>query len=421
MTSSPPGPPPSSIDEAVPRALRVAAAWGWRLIVLTVVGYGISWVLLQVPVLLTATMVALLLAVLLGPVALWLHRRVRLHRGLAAVISVLLAAAIAGGLLALVGQRIASGVTHVHLDLTGGVGQVQAWLSQGPLHLRPEQVQRVFSEIQNWISQHTTNLTQGAFRVGSSAVDTVVGTFLCLVTTVIFLADGRRIWTFLIGGVPLGERVRIDTAFRSGWRSLSAYIHTQFLVAALDAVLVGVGAAILGSPFAMAMAILVFVSAFVPVIGVVFGGGIAILATLVIQGWVAALVLLAIVVGVQQLESHVLQPFLMGRAVALHPLAVIFAVTAGSMMFGVVGALFAVPLLAMANAGIRTYAQVTARRRVRPTSPSDAPPARPGEPPVAGAGEPPVDGPGEPPVDGPGEPPVDGPGEPPVDGGTSAR
>lgn len=383
MTTSPPAPPPSSIDEAVPRALRVAAAWGWRLIVLTVVGYGISWVLLQIPILVTATMVALLLAVLLGPMVAWLHRRARLHRGLAAVISVLLTAAVAGGLLALVGQRIASGVTHLHLDLYGGVGQVQTWLSQGPLHLRPVQVDRVFTEIQNWISQHTANLTQGAFRVGSSALDTVIGTFLCLITTIIFLADGRRIWTFLIGGFALGERVRIDTAFRSGWRSLSAYIHTQLLVAALDALLVWVGAVILGSPFATAMAILVFVSAFVPVIGVVFGGAIAILTTLLVQGWVPALVLLAIVTGVQQLESHVLQPFLMGRAVALHPLAVIFAVTAGSMMFGVVGALFAVPTLAMANAGIRTYVQVGARRRPTEASPpasTTGPPADGGTP-----------------------------------------
>lgn len=411
MTTSPSAPPPTAIDEAVPRALRIAAAWGWRLIVLTVVGYGVSWVLRQVPILVTATMVALLLAVLLGPLVAWLHRRARLHRGLAAVISVLLTAAIAGGLLALVGQRIASGVTHSHLDFSGSVLNFQTWLSQGPLHLRPGQIDRVLLEIQNWFSQHTTNLTQGAFRVGSSAIDTIVGTFLCLITTSMFLADGRRIWTFLIGGFPLGSRVRIDAAFRSGWRSLSAYMHTQLLVAALDAVLVGTGAAILGSPFAMAMAILVFITAFVPVIGVVFGGGVAIITILLFQGWVPALVMLAIVTGVQQLESHVLQPFLMGRAVALHPLAVIFTVTAGSMMFGVVGALFAVPTLAMANAGIRTYAKVATRRPTvpptepSPTAPSPATPPSPTTPP----GDDAPDGPGGPSGPVTGGPDADGP------------
>ncbi|QGF23845.1 AI-2E family transporter [Raineyella fluvialis] len=362
MSTSTPEPTSASIDEAIPRGLRIAAAWGWRLIVLVAVGYGVSWVFEQIPILVTATMVALLLAVLLGPMVTWLHRRVRLHRGVAAVISVLLTAAVAGGLLAIVGHRIASGVTHSHLDFSGSLLQFQTWLSSGPLHLRPGQIARVFTEVQTWVSQHTTNLTQGAFRVGSSAVDSVVGTFLCLITTIMFLADGRRIWIFLIGGFPIESRVRIDAAFRSGWRSLSAYIHTQLLVAALDALLVGTGAAILGSPFAMAMAILVFVTAFVPVIGVVFGGAVAILTILVFQGWVPALVMLAIVTGVQQLESHILQPFLMGRAVALHPLAVIFAVTAGTMMFGAVGALFAVPTLAMANAGIRTYARTSARR-----------------------------------------------------------
>ena len=361
-----PHPVPPSVDEAVPRTLRVAAAWGWRLIVVTIVGYGVWRVLARVPVLVFATLVALLLTVLLGPIVTWLHRRSRLPRGLWSLLTVVFTAALAAGVLTWVGSRIAAGVSRTHVDVTGARERLQHWLSDGPLHLRPDQLGTALTQLQTWFTQHASNLTAGAFQVGTSALDTAIGAILCLVTTIFLLADGRRIWIFLIAVFPLSSQVRIDAAFRSGWRSLSAYIHTQLLVAALDAVLIGTGAAILGSPFAMPMAVLVFITAFVPVIGVVVGGGISILAMLLLQGWVPALVMLAIVAGVQQLESHVLQPFLMGRAVALHPLAVIFAVTAGSTRFGVAGAVFAVPALAMANAGIRTYVTTPLRVPVPP-------------------------------------------------------
>ncbi len=362
----------------MPRPLRVAAAWGWRLVVLVVVGYGVWTVLARVPVLVFSTLVALLLTVLLGPLVTWLHRRTRLPRGLWSVLAVVVTAGLLAGVLTLVGELIARGVVRTHLDLTGALSRLQGWLLTGPLHLRGDQVDTMISQAQTWLSEHATNLTLGAVQVGSSAVDTALGTVLCLVTTIFLLADGRRIWTCLIAVLPLPSRVRVDTAVRSSWRSLSAYLHTQLLVAALDAVLVGAAAAILGSPFALPMAVLVFITALVPIIGVILGGGIAILAILLLQGWAPALVMLAVVVGVQQLESHVLQPFLMGRAVALHPLAVIFAVTAGSMMFGVAGALFAVPALAMANAGIRTYVR-TPLRPVRSTTGDGAPEADPGE------------------------------------------
>lgn len=384
MTTNPLPGRPFPDDEAVPRTVRVAAAWGWRLIVLTIVGYGLWRVLARIPVLVFATLIALLLTVLLGPIVTWLHRRTHLPRGLWALVTVVVSAALAGGVLALVGQRIATGVSRTHVDVTGAVGRLQRWLSEGRLHLRPDQLASMVTQLQTWITTHASNLTAGAFQVGTSALDTAMGTILCLVTTIFLLADGRRIWIFLIAGFPIPYRVRVDAAFRSGWRSLSAYIHTQLLVAALDAVLVGTGAAILGSPFAMPMAVLVFITAFVPLIGVVVGGAIAILSMLLLQGWVPALVMLAIVAGVQQLESHVLQPFLMGRAVALHPLAVIFSVTAGSMMFGVMGALFAVPALAMANAAIRTYAKtpppsprhLRSLRRHMPVRPEDQSPTR---------------------------------------------
>ncbi|SDB79831.1 Predicted PurR-regulated permease PerM [Raineyella antarctica] len=359
---------PLPADEVVPRTLRVAAAWGWRLIVLTIVAYGIWKVLAQIPVLVFATLVALLLTVLLGPVVTWLRRRTRWPRGLWSLLTVGLTAVLAAGVLALAGRWIAAGVSRTHVDFTGAMGRLENWLTHGRLHLRPEQIDSVITQVETWVAQHTSNLTQGAFQVGSSALDTIMGAILCLVTTIFLLTDGRRIWIFLIAPFPLASRIRIDAGFRSGWRSLSAYIHTQLLVAALDAVMVGTGAAILGSAFALPMAVLVFITAFVPIIGVVVGGGISILAMLLLQGWVAGLVMLAIVAGVQQLESHVMQPFLMGRAVSLHPLAVIFAVTAGSMMFGAAGALFAVPALAVANAGIRTYIRTPLRRPLRPVA-----------------------------------------------------
>ncbi len=155
-------------------------------------------------------------------------------------------------------------------------------------------------------------------------------------------------------GVPSRVRERVDVAGRRGFGALVSYVRATAAVALVDAVGIGVGLAIVGVPLVIPLSALVFLSAFVPIIGAVLAGTVAVLITLVANGFIQALIVLAIVIAVMQLESHVLQPWLLGRAVRLHPLAVVLAIAAGLVAAGIAGALLAVPLLAVLNAGVKS-------------------------------------------------------------------
>lgn len=184
----------------------------------------------------------------------------------------------------------------------------------------------------------------------------MTGALIALFVLVFFLLEGQRIWAFLVGMLPRQARPAADGAGRKGWTSLVSYVRVQVFVAAVDALGIGVGAAILGVPLALPLGILVFVSSFIPVVGALVSGAVAVLLALVANGPTNAVIMLIIVVAVQQVESHVLQPLVMGRAVALHPVAVILAVAAGSYIAGIAGALFAVPTLAVTNSAVRYIA-----------------------------------------------------------------
>jgi predicted PurR-regulated permease PerM len=169
---------------------------------------------------------------------------------------------------------------------------------------------------------------------------------------IFFLYDGPGIWRFVTRGVPARVRDRVDVAGRRGFAALVSYVRATAAVALVDAIGIGIGLAIIGVPLVIPLSALVFLTAFVPIIGAVLAGVVAVLVAMVAKGFVAALFVLAVVIGVNQLESHVLQPFLLGRAVRLHPLAVVFAT--GLITAGIAGALLAVPLLAVLNASIRS-------------------------------------------------------------------
>jgi predicted PurR-regulated permease PerM len=208
--------------------------------------------------------------------------------------------------------------------------------------------------------QVTTFLTDSSSTIAGFAADfgTQLGHFLAgvaiaLFATFYFLYDGRTIWTFLLKLVPQGGRDRLDDAARTGWNSLVHYVRATILVAFSDAVGVLVVALILRVPGAPALAALVFLGAFVPLIGALVSGFVAVFFALVMLGWVEALIMLAGIIVVMQLEGHVLQPFLLGRAVKLHPLAVLLGIAIGVVVGGIVGALMSIPLLAFAKAFIQ--------------------------------------------------------------------
>jgi predicted PurR-regulated permease PerM len=184
----------------------------------------------------------------------------------------------------------------------------------------------------------------------------LAGVFIALFSTYFFLAQGRAIWVWLVRLLPRAAHHRLDVAAQRGWVTLTSFVRATVVVALTDAVGISLGAAVLGVPLVVPLGVLVFLGAFVPVVGALVSGSVAVLIALVAVGPVKALLMLAVVIGVQQLESHVLQPFLLGRAVSVHPLAVILGIAAGALVAGILGALFAVPLIAMGNTMVLSLA-----------------------------------------------------------------
>src|SRR3954469_1573353 len=199
------------------------------------------------------------------------------------------------------------------------------------------------------MSANTGRLLTGALGVASTAADVLSGLFIALFSTFFFLSTGATIWAFVVRLFPRGARPRVEGAAVRAWATLTAYVRATVIVAAVDAIGIGVAAAILGVPLAVPIGVLVFLGAFVPIVGAFVTGVVAVLVALVSHGPVVALIMLGVVIAVQQLEAHVLQPFLLGRAVEVHPLAVILGIGAGVLGAGIVGALCAVPLVPVAK------------------------------------------------------------------------
>ena len=346
---------PHHVREDVPYALRISAAWAWRLGLIIVVIGVLIWLLSYISLIIIPLMVAALLAGLLQPVVRFLHKA-KVPGGLAVAITILGFLGLMGGALSLVGRQLFFGFRELWDQALEGVRQIQGWLTDGPLALTSAQLNDYINELLDQLQDNSSAILSSALSVGSTAGHLVTGLLLAIFALIFFLLDGERIWMFVVGLLPKRARAASNGAGRKGWYSLVQYIRVQVFVAFVDAVGIGAGAAIIGVPLALPLSVLVFIGSFIPIVGALVTGFVAVLLALVANGWVNALIMLAIVLGVQQLESHVLQPLIMGKAVSLHPLAVVIAVAGGTMVAGIPGALFAVPLLAIVNTVVKYIA-----------------------------------------------------------------
>jgi predicted PurR-regulated permease PerM len=311
---------------------------------------ALVWLLGALKTIVVPVAVAVLLTVLLTPARRFLERRLRLGRGLATVLTVIGFILLVAALITLAGRSIVNGFQDLREQAVAGFDEFTAWLAEGPLSLSATQLSDYGSQLQESItSGGGGTIVTGALGAATTVGHVLVGALIALFCTIFFLLDGRSIWTWLVNLLPLGVRERVHQAGRRGIVTLSAYVRTQILVAFVDATGIGIGAAFFVPSLALPLGILVFVGSFVPIVGAIVTGAVAVAVVLVANGWVAALVMLGIVLLVQQIEGHVLQPFLMGHAVSLHPVAVVLVVAAGSLAAGIVGALFAVPLAAVLN------------------------------------------------------------------------
>ncbi|MEV6449016.1 AI-2E family transporter [Amycolatopsis sp. NPDC051716] len=345
--------PSEEVLSAVPYGLRVAAAVCWRALVvagaLTVVGFlAVKLASVVVPV-----AVALLLAGLFSPAVSWLAAR-KVPRGLATAIVLVVGIALAGGVVTFVVITVTVGMPGLIDQVTASVTDLHTWLRTGPLHLSQGQLDEMLGNLTAMLGRNKSVIASGALTTAVTVGELLAEFVLVVFCLIFFLAQGRVIWVFVLRAVPARLRDRVDVAGRNGFTTLAHYIRGTAAVAFVDAAGIGIGLVIIGVPLAAPLSTLVFLGAFVPVIGSVIAGGVAVLVALVTKGALSAVIVLAIVVGVMQVESHVLQPLLLGRAVRLHPLAVVLALTTGLIVAGIVGALLAVPLLAVFSSGVRS-------------------------------------------------------------------
>jgi putative heme transporter len=343
------GPPRVRGDgDTVPWAMRAAAAWGWRFLVLAAVVYVVLIPISRALFVVYAVVAAILITALLSSTVGRL-RALGFPRALATFI------VFVGGITGLavmawfIGQQFRTSYDSLEDNVTDGIRQVRVWLNEGPLELSDDQVENYVEQLIATLRNNQGGIASGALNVTVAAIEVVGGIFLALFLTFFFLYDGQRIWRWVVGLFPDGVAYDVWQAGRRAWATLTGYVRGTMVVAFVDAVFIGLAVALVGVPLAVPIGALVFLGAFVPLVGATVTGAVAVLVALVAQGLGPALIVLGAVILVQQLEGHILQPFVLGRAVRLHPVAVALAVTTGGILAGIGGAIVAVPLVAVVN------------------------------------------------------------------------
>ncbi|MBX7449187.1 AI-2E family transporter [Mycolicibacterium sp. 3033] len=341
-----------SADESVSPLVRKGAAWAWRLLVIFGALVAALWVVLQVEIIVVPVALATLAAALLMPAVDFLDRR-GAPRGGAVALILLGGMALVGGLLSFVASQFIEGTPALVEQVTRSIDGLRRWLIDGPLGLSREQIDNAGNSAIEALRDNQEKVTSGALSTAGTITEIVTGALLVLFTLIFLLHGGRNIFEFVTRIFPTGTRTRVREAGRAGFHSLIGYVRATFLVALVDALGIGVGLAIMGVPLALPLASLVFLGAFIPLVGAVVTGFLAVIVALLTKGLIYALITLGLILAVQQLEGHVLQPLVMGRAVSIHPLAVVLAIAGGGVLAGIVGALLAVPVLAFLNSAIR--------------------------------------------------------------------
>jgi predicted PurR-regulated permease PerM len=349
----PAGPSIDSVaDASVTLLVRKTAAWAWRLLVIGTAVVALLWAVKKLELLVVPVALATLLAALLLPVVDFLDRR-GAPRGGAVALVLLGGFAVVGGILAFVVTQFIEGAPALVEQVSTSIKGVSDWLTQGPLHVNQEQIESARKSAVEALQNNQEKLTSGALSTASTLTEIVTGALLVLFTLIFVLHGGRHIYGFVTKVFPQDVRERVRDAGRAGFHSLIGFVRATFLVALVDAVGIGTGLAIMGIPLALPLASLVFLGAFIPLVGAVVAGFFAVIVALIAKGLIYALITLGLIIAVQQLEGHVLQPLVMGRAVSIHPLAVVLAIAGGGVLAGIVGALLAVPTVAFVNSAVR--------------------------------------------------------------------
>jgi predicted PurR-regulated permease PerM len=330
----------------VPSWLQTGAAWSWRLLLLGGAIYLVTRILGVLYIVVVPCVAALLLTALLQPLTARL-RRAGLP-GLAATwATLLIAAAVLGGLVLLVTNRVSADYQTTVAEVKHTTTQLESLLSGPPFHVKSSSVKNALNNIPSYLSKHKSFVEGTVVTGGKIAAEFFGGLVLMLFVTFFLIKDGERIWDWLLGAMRPETARRVDRAGHASWLAVVYYMRGTVAVAAIHAVVVGVALWIMGAPLVIPLALLVFVAAFVPLVGLLVAGTLAILVTLATKGWIDAIILLGVLIIEDQLEAHLLQPQVVGRVIRLHPLAVILSLAVGGVLAGIPGAVVAIPVVAV--------------------------------------------------------------------------
>jgi predicted PurR-regulated permease PerM len=336
-------PPREDIRAELPRSLVLGAAWSWRLLLVGIAVYAAVRVLAQLGLVVIPALAALLLAALLRPVTELLRRR--LPGPLSAGLTLLLGVVVLAGLGYLIGVRFARQLPSLIEQLVGSIHQLRADLPGGSGG--QFQLNQIEQSVVDWLQRNRSQTVEYLTTTASYLLEFLTLTALTLFIAFFFLYDGERIWRWLTTLLPARESQRVDLAGRAAWDTVTGYVRGTAVIATIHGIVIGFVVWLLGVPLAIPLGVLIFLGAFIPFIGALIAGGLAILVTFGTQGWLAALILLGVLLAESQLEVHLLQPLIVGRYVRLHPLAIGLAFAVGTVLAGIVGAIIAVPTAAV--------------------------------------------------------------------------
>ncbi len=345
-----PGPPPRRSaargrGEQVGPGLRRAAGYAWRLLLLGALVYGVLVLLGRLVLPVVAVFVAMVITAVLRPVADLLARL--LPRGLAVAASVLGSILLLAGLLAFIGETVARDWSGLGDEFRGGLDRIEHWLEGAPFHLKPASVSDLQAKITSFVSDHRSALVSTAVGEAARVVEIVTGGALALFCSIFFIYSGDGMWRWAERQLPDGARATWDAVGRAAWRTFAGYTRGIMIVAATNAALVGIALAVLGVPLALPLTVLEFFATLVPLIGSPVAMAIAAVVALAAKGPVTAIIVLALIVVIGQIEGHLLHPLVMSWAVRLHPVVVALSVTAGGILAGVIGAVVSVPVVSV--------------------------------------------------------------------------
>ena len=350
------------VAAAVPRSLRVAAAISWRTLIVAGLVMVVLWGIARLTIVIMPVAIALTVTVLLEPLVSWMRRHLHFPSSLAATVGLLIFFALVAGALSQAAAELIQQVPQLAAQAADGFRALldailhNEFLQNGPLKIDTTvlttAVEQLRTELVSWLNTNKETLATGALNITSSVGTLATSGLTMIFCLFFFLKEGRSIWLWCVRLLPAPARVPVHESAIRGWATFGSYVRTQIQVAAIDAVGIALGAFFLGVPLAIPIGVITFFAAFVPILGALTSGVIAVLVAAVNGGLTKAIIMLVIILVVQQTESNILQPFMMSNAVSLHPVAVMLAITAGSAVAGIAGAVFSVPIAAFINATV---------------------------------------------------------------------